>query len=56
MKLIELLFSSGIPAWIKIGIVLFLIASVVAWWTRDYWTDLHTPDTPLGKNKYKPPF
>ena len=56
MKLAELLFSSDIPAWIKIGVVLALLGMAAAWWTRDYWQDLHTPDTPPGKNKYKPPF
>ncbi len=56
MKIVELLFSSEIPVWIKIAIVVLLLGMIGAWWTREYWQDLHTPDMPPGKNKYKPLF
>jgi len=50
------LLSPLVPLWIKIGVAVLLIGAVIAWWTQDYWHDLHTPaETPQGP-RARPPF
>ena len=56
MKLLELLLSSETPLWAKLLVAALLIGAVIAWWTRDYWQDLHTPDNTSDKRKARPPF
>ena len=56
MKMLELLLSPDTPLWIKLGAIALLIGIVVAWWTRDYWQDLHTPDNTSDERKARPPF
>ena len=56
MEPLKILLSPDTPLWLKIGAAMFLIGAVTAWWTRDYWQDLHKPDQVSDKRKARPPF
>ncbi len=56
MTLLKILLSPNTPLWVKLIVVALLIGAAIAWWTRDYWQDLHTPDKTSNKRKARPPF
>jgi hypothetical protein len=56
MKALEILLSPETPLPLKLGAAALLLGAVVAWWTRDYWQDLHKPDDVPDRRQARPPF